>query len=324
MRIEDFLRESTKRYGAKTALVAGRRRLTFAELDDMSDRMAAALAAQAVEHGDRVLVFMDNAWETAVSIFAILKAGAVLIPIDPSASADDLAYVANDSHAAGLVTQSRLAAAAAKAMAEAPSLRLTVIAGCQGSPEIDGIMRFEDAIAGDAPPACLKSAGNAFDPAMLVYSSAAMGRAKGAATIHDKVSAAATSIAARLGSNADDVILCALPIAFDDGLYQLLTATKVGATLVLTEQAASPQTIFRLVAEEGVTALPLAPAMGSIVQEMLHLEPGAFPSLRRLTVATGLPPADIARLRQLLLFPGEGGPSAGEREAEAEILVAAE
>jgi non-ribosomal peptide synthetase component E (peptide arylation enzyme) len=115
-----------------------------------------------------------------------------------------------------------------------------------------------------------------------------------------------------------------LPIAFDDGLYQLLTATKVGATMVLTEPSASPQAIFRLVAAEGVTALPLAPAMGSVLQEMMHLAPGAFPSLRRLTVATGLPPADIARLRQLVLFPGETAASAKEREAEAEILVAAE
>jgi long-chain acyl-CoA synthetase len=324
MRVEDFLRESAKRFAAKTALVAGQRRLTFAELDDMSDRMAAALAAHGIAHGDRVIVFMDNLWETAVSIFAVLKAGAVFSPINPSAKADDLAYVANDCRAAGLITQSRLVAAAARAMAEAPSLRLTVIAGCQGSPEIDGIMRFEDAIAGEPSSACLKGAGNAFDPAMLVYSSAAMSLAKGAATIHDKVTAAATSIATRLGSTADDVILCALPIAFDDGLYQLLTATKVGATLVLAEPSASPRAIFGLVAEEGVTALPLAPAMGSIIQEMMHLAPGAFPSLRRLTVATGLPPADIARLRQLLLFPGEASPFAKEREAEAEILVAAE
>ncbi len=322
MRVEDFLRESARRFAAKTALVAGRRRLTFAELDDMSDRMAAALAAHGIAPGDRVLVFMDNLWETAVSIFAVLKAGAVFCPINPLAKADDLAYVANDCRAAGLVTQSRLAAAAAKAMAEAPSLRLTVIAGCQGSSEIEGIMRFEDAIAGNAPP--VKIAGNAFDPAMLAYSSAAMGLARGTAIIHDKVAAAAASIAARLGSTADDVILCALPIAFDDGLYQLLTATKIGATLVLAEPSASPRTIFGLVAEEGVTALPLAPAMGSIVQEMMHLAPGAFPSLRRLTVATGLPPADIARLRHLLLFPGENGASAREREAEAEILIAAE
>jgi acyl-CoA synthetase (AMP-forming)/AMP-acid ligase II len=330
MRIEDFLRENTKRFGDRTALVAGGQRLTFAELDDMSDRMAAALAAQAIAQGDRALVFMDNAWETAVTIFAVLKAGAILVPIDPSASADDLAYVANDSHAAVLITQSRLAAVSARAMAEAPSLRLTVIAGCQGSPGLEGIMRFEDAIGGNGPaldppalnPPALSpmSAATGLDHAMLVYDSAAMGRPTSATATHDDVAAAATSIATRLGSTADDVILCLLPIAFDDGLYQLLTAVKVGATLVLETPDASPQTIFGLVAEESVTVLPLAPAMAAITREMMHLQPGAFPSLRRVVMATGLPPAVVARLRRILSVEDDGFPS--EREAKA--LVAAE
>jgi acyl-CoA synthetase (AMP-forming)/AMP-acid ligase II len=319
MRIEDFLRENTKRFGDRTALVAGGQRLTFAELDDMSDRMAAALAAQAIAQGDRALVFMDNAWETAVTIFAVLKAGAILVPIDPSASADDLAYVANDTHAAVLITQSRLAAVSAEAMAEAPSLRLTVIAGCQGSPGLEGIMRFEDAIAGNGPALDPGSAATGVDAAMLVYDSAAMGRPTSATATHDELAVAATSIATRLGSTADDVILCLLPIAFDDGLYQLLTAVKAGATLVLETPAASPQTIFRLVAEEGVTVLPLAPDMAAITREMMHLQPGAFPSLRRVTMASRLPPAVVARLRRILSVEDDGFPAA--REAKA--LVAA-
>ena len=324
MRIEDLLRQSTKRFGAKTALIAGKTRLTFTELDLMSDRMAAAISAHGIARGDRVLVFMDNSWEAVVSIFAILKAGAVFSPIDPSAKASGLAHVANDCHAAGLVTQSRLAAVAAGAMAEAPSLRLTVIAGCQGSPEIDGIMRFEDAIASNDPATVLTPAGVGADPAILLYGSAAMGPPRGAMSSHHNVAAATAAIASRLGNTADDVILCALPIAFDDGLYQLLTAAKVGATLILEAPSATSQTIFRLVAKENVTSLPLAPAMAEIVQDMMHLKPGAFPSLRRVTMATGLPPADTARLRQLFLFPGEGPGDRAEREREEEALVAAE
>jgi acyl-CoA synthetase (AMP-forming)/AMP-acid ligase II len=318
MRIEDLLRQSTKRFGDKTALVAGKQRLTFAEIDALSDRMAAAVASRGIARGDRVLVFMDNAWETAVSIFAVLKAGAVLVPIAPSASADDLAHVANDSHAAALVTQSRLAAVSARAMAEAPSLRLTVIAGCLGSSVIDGIMRFEDAVAAGGSTADLAADGG--DAAILVYDSAAMGRPAGSVATHDQVVIAATSIAARLGNTVDDVVLCLLPIAFDDGLYQLLTAIMVGATLVLETPAASPQTIFSLVAEEKVTCLPLTPAMAAVAREMMHLQPGAFPSLRRVTMANGLPPAVVARLRRLFSF--EDAETAPEQEAKA--LAAAE
>jgi hypothetical protein len=69
----------------------------------------------------------------------------------------------DDSRATGLVTQSRLARATVAAMAAARALRLTVIAGCEGAPEIDGIMRFEDAIAG--APECAPAA--AQEPAIL-------------------------------------------------------------------------------------------------------------------------------------------------------------
>ena len=61
--------------------------------------MPPALAASGIARGDRVLVFMDNCWEAAVSIFAILKAGAVFSPINPSTKADKLAYIIGNCRA---------------------------------------------------------------------------------------------------------------------------------------------------------------------------------------------------------------------------------
>jgi acyl-CoA synthetase (AMP-forming)/AMP-acid ligase II len=150
MSIEENFHEYVRHYGAATALVAGDRRLTHAELSLFSQRMAAALAARGIEPGSRVLVFMENSWEAVVSTLAVLKAGAIVTPVNPTATAEALALLTNDCRAVGLITQSSLATVAAAAMAEAPSLRLTVIAGCQGAPAIDGIMRFEDAIALEA------------------------------------------------------------------------------------------------------------------------------------------------------------------------------
>ena len=60
MRVEDFLRDSARRLPGKTALVAGKRRLTFAELDVMSDRLAIALVQHEIARDDRVAVFMKN------------------------------------------------------------------------------------------------------------------------------------------------------------------------------------------------------------------------------------------------------------------------
>src|SRR5205085_5354875 len=112
MRVEHFLSESARRFGDKVALVAGAKRLTYRELDILSDRLAGALVMGGIARGDRVIVFMDNCWEAVVAIFASLKAGAVFCPINPSTKADKLAYVVNNCRARGLITQGKLVAVA--------------------------------------------------------------------------------------------------------------------------------------------------------------------------------------------------------------------
>ena len=68
------------RHGQKVALVTDSRTLTYADLDMLSDRVAAALVARQVAPGDRVSIYAQNGWEWIVSYHGILKAGAVVNP----------------------------------------------------------------------------------------------------------------------------------------------------------------------------------------------------------------------------------------------------
>ena len=302
MRVEEFLRASAGRLPTKTALVAGKTRLTYAELDQMSDRLAGALASHGVARGDRVVIFMDNCFEAVVSIFAVLKAGAVFSPINPSTKPDKLAFVLNNCRASAIVTQARLAGVASAAMAEAPSVKLAVLAGGREAPDACGCLRFEDATAAKNAAPAPKSPGIELDLAMLIYTSGSTGFPKGVMMTHQNIVAAATSITTYLESAEDDVILAVLPISFDYGLYQVLMAAKLGATLVLEKSFAFPQAILQRMSEEKVTGLPLVPTMAAIILQMRDLEPGQFPHLRYITnTAAALPPAHIARLQEL--FP---------------------
>jgi long-chain acyl-CoA synthetase len=297
MRVEQFLTDSARRFGDKAALVAGGARLTYRDLDRASDRLAGAFARRGVERGDRVIVFMDNSPEAAIAIFAALKAGAVFSPINPSTKADKLAYVINNCRARALVTQDKLRAVANAALAEAPSVALTVVAGAN-EPTLRGAMSFEAALAAELPAP--QAPGIDLDLAMLVYTSGSTGFPKGVMMTHRNVVAAATSITAYLENTPDDVILNVLPISFDYGLYQVLMAAKLGATLVLEPSFAFPQAIFARIKAERVTGLPLVPTMAAIILQMRDLEPGAFPHLRYITnTAAALPPAHITRLREL-------------------------
>ena len=67
----------------KVAFTDGTTSITYQELDDCSNQLAHLLVKQDLQRGDRVAVFMPRCAETAVAVYAILKAGGILVPIDP-------------------------------------------------------------------------------------------------------------------------------------------------------------------------------------------------------------------------------------------------
>lgn len=297
MRVETFLTASAARFGAKTALIAGATRLTYAELDAMSDRLAAGLRARGIGRDDRVLVFLDNCWEAAVAIFAVLKAGATFSPINASTKSDKLAYIAGNCGAAAVISQPRLAAVVAESLTL--GARFPLVALTEPSPLLPDAADFGELLQTTVIGPC--HIGIDLDLAMLIYTSGSTGRPKGVMMTHRNIEAAATSITTYLANTSDDVILNVLPLAFDYGLYQLLMSVKVGATLVLEKSFAFPQAIFATMRAEKVTGFPLVPTMAAMILNMKDLPAGSFPHLRYISnTAAALPPAHIARLRELL------------------------
>jgi amino acid adenylation domain-containing protein len=300
MRMERFLTDHARRQGGKTALVAGGRRLSYGELDALSDRLAAGLAACGVRRNDRVLVFADNSWEAAVAIFAALKAGAAFSPINPSTKADKLAYIIGNCRPAAIVTQARLAAVAieARALAGVDGLEIISTEAKGGAPQ-DTVSLAQLLETDAAPPA---HGGIDVDLGMLIYTSGSTGHPKGVMMTHRNMDAASHSITTLLENHAGDVIGSVLPLAFNYGLYQLLMAIRIGATLVLEKSFAFPQAVFERMREEGVTGFPIVPTMSAMMLRMQDLKPDFLPSLRYITnTAATLPPTHIAQLRTL--FP---------------------
>jgi long-chain acyl-CoA synthetase len=290
MRVERFLAQSAQRVPGKTALIAGPVRLTYAELDAQTTALAAALQRQGVKRNDRVLVFMDNAAEAALSIFAVLKAGATFSPINASTKTDKLAYVVGNCRPVAILTQKKLAPVATAAVAEH-----NVAVLIAGTPEWDA------ALADTAP--LTPHGGIDVDLGMLIYTSGSTGRPKGVMMTHRNIDAASDSIITYLETTSDDIILNVAPLAFDYGLYQLLMAVRMGATLVLEKSFAFPAAIFETMRREKVTGFPLVPTMAAMILQMRDLTPGALPDLRYITnTAAALPEEHIHKLRGL--FPG--------------------
>ncbi len=301
MRVEDFLKDTARRLPDKCALVADGVRMSYGELDAMSDRLAACFVQEGIEPGDRIAIFMGNRFEAVVAIFAAQKAGAVFSPVNPSTKADKLGFILNNCDARAVVTEARLGPIAAEAIALlAPSVRLAIRVGGKESRIAPKTLSFEQAL--EEGSGGIGDPGIDIDLSMLIYTSGSTGLPKGVMMTHLNVVTAVRSITSYLKKTEDDIVLSVLPISFDYGLYQILMAFSTGATLVLEKSFAFPRAILDRLAEERATGFPLVPTMAAMILKMPDLKPESFPPLRFITnTAAALPVAHIEALQRL--FP---------------------
>ena len=303
MQVERFLEDSASQRPDKVALVCGGRRFTYAELDLAANRLAHGLITAGLRRGDRVAIYLENSVEAVLGLFATLKAGGVFMVINPTTKADKLSFILNNSRAAVLLTDARRRPEVMKVAGRTPHTGVVVLAGHPESGlALDGksVLAFEDLIGPERDDSKPASRSIDIDLAALIYTSGSTGTPKGVMLTHVNIVAAATSITTYLENVESDVILDVLPLSFDYGLYQVLMAFKVGATLVLERSFTYPHAVLETIVAEGVTGLPIVPTISAVLLQ-LDLRRYDLSRVRYVTsTAAALPTSHIVELRRLL------------------------
>lgn len=281
------------------------RRWTYAHLNAETCRLAEALRALGIGHGDVVAIYLPMIPETAAAFLAIAKIGAVVLPMfsgfGAAAAADRMRAAGASAVLTADGTRRRGRDVAMKAVidaaaADVPSLRHAVVLELTGI-AIDWVegrdhsWRAITANAGEAGPTEIMDAD---DPVMIMYTSGTTGRPKGTIHTHCGVlvkNALDMGLCVDLG--AGDRLLWMSDIGWMVGPKTIVGATLLGATLILTDGAPDyPDTdrIWRLCAEHRATMLGIAPTV--VRTQMAH---GAEPVARhdlsglRLTISVGEP-----------------------------------
>jgi amino acid adenylation domain-containing protein len=301
--LHDYLIHSARHLSEKVALVCGKRRVTYGEIEARSNAIAHHLVASGVARGDRVIIFADNTVETVVSFWAVLKANAVVCIVNPLTKRDKLGYLLNDCQPSALITDKHLYPIFKEPAEACPSLRRVIVSGSIDDAELTGLphaVHWDAAGAAghDAPPArsCID-----IDLAAIVYTSGSTGDPKGVMLTHRNMLAACTSIASYLALREDEVILNVLPLAFDYGLYQMIMAFRTGARLVLERSFAFPAQILGLIADERVTGLPGVSTIFSMLSGLKSIKEHDLSSIRYVTNTGAALPVKHIRLLQDLL-----------------------
>src|SRR6185295_12949351 len=257
------------RWGSREALVFRGRRQTFAGLAAGVDRVARGLIALGIQPGDTVALWLLNRPEWIEIAFAVMKIGAVLVPINTRLRTEDVAYIADQSESTTLILAERsgpidylgmvrelVPENAAPGAGRLPRLQRLVVLGDTPRPATVPWTALL-ARAEQVDEATLARRAAAVDPgalAFLMYTSGTTGFPKGAMHAHQMIRNV-TERGFRLSITEYDAIMMYLPLfhlfAFSEGMLMSLVT---GARQVLTE-GFDPAESLELIARERATVL---------------------------------------------------------------------
>ncbi|MEV0895367.1 long-chain fatty acid--CoA ligase [Actinoplanes sp. NPDC049802] len=251
-----ILRESaTARPGAPAIMHDGGT-VTYAELDARSDAVAAALTARGIRPGDRVGLHLPNIPEFPVAYYGILKAGAVVVPLNVLLRGPEITHQLADSGARLLITWTPLLEQAAKGAADA-GISECYAAGPPPPGPAHPFTDLTEPVAGPFPPADRQ----ADDPAAIVYTSGTTGLPKGAELTHLQLYMNADIPGRLFDLHCEDVIVTVLPMFHVFGMCSAMNVgIRFGAALSLVPRF-TPDAVLRAITRDRATIFDGVPTM---------------------------------------------------------------
>ncbi|WP_454619181.1 acyl-CoA synthetase [Bradyrhizobium cenepequi] len=282
MNLAHIVTQNARRHGDRVGFVWRDRSWTWREIDGLVSALAAALAAQGIVKGDRILVHSKNCDEMFWSMFAAFRLGAVWVPTNFRLMPDEVAYLAAASGAKAFLCHGDFpehAAAAAN-----PALQFTWRIGEEGS---FGERTVTDAIAAHAGAKVDNVAVEHDDPCWFFFTSGTTGRSKAAVLTHGQMAFVVTNHLADLtpGVSEQDASIVVAPLSHGAGIHQLMQAARGVPTILLPSERFDIAETFRLIEQHRVSNLFTVPTILKMMVEHPAVDQFDHSSLRHVIYA---------------------------------------
>jgi amino acid adenylation domain-containing protein len=283
--LQQLLAASAASFPEKKAVWARGHCITYRDLEAQSNQLAHLLKQCGVKKGDRVGLFFPKSIESIVSMFAIIKAGGVYVPLDPQAPADRIAYIISNCGIRVLITLDEKRRALDASTRESLH-RCVVIGEAKESGNGTGLVPWSalSEYPESHPPVVTLTE---TDLAYILYTSGSTGRPKGVMLSHQNALTFVEWCAAKFHITPEDRLSNHAPLHFDLSVFDVYNAIEAGATvyLITEEIALFPVTLAKFIETNQISVWYSVPS--ALVLLLLHagLEGEKFPRLRTVLFA---------------------------------------
>ena len=314
--LDSYLSETRKRSGGGKFLIYGEGSVSYDVLDGACDSLARFLVEIGIRPGDRVALFLENSAEYVLSLLAILRAGAVAVPLSDQHTVHSARIYIMDFQPSAIILRRKMFGTLRSSFVDMPWIRTIILA--DGCFEPTGRMKPESSTSvEDLPEGCRiarlsevavgKFPGGEFpakslsDNAMIIYTSGTTGSPKGVVLTHGNIVANALAIITYLRLAETDSVMVVLPFFYSYGNSLLTTHLISGGTLVLENNFLYPNVVLDKMVKTGVTGFAGVPSTFSLLLQRSNLRALRFPRLRYVTQAGGaMSPIVADQLREAL------------------------
>jgi long-chain acyl-CoA synthetase len=303
--LHGILQKTAVSYPANAAIAYADKEITYAQLDEVSNRFANALANLGVKKGDRVAVFLPNIPQFIIAYFGILKAGAVVTAISPLHREREVEYQLSDSCAETIVALDSVFGVVDNVWAET-NLKNVIVTGLDPSEKADApskpnVWSFQQ-LTEEAPEAPLQVEINPQeDLAVLQYTGGTTGTPKAAMLTHRNMVSNALAFAAWIkGKPAQETFLTALPLFHIYGMTTSMTVpVSLAAKMVLMPRFDQAKTL-EAIQKHGVSVFCGVPTMYQALLTSPELAKYDLTSIRVcISGSSPLPPHVQKRFMQI-------------------------
>ncbi|WML57097.1 long-chain-fatty-acid--CoA ligase [Neobacillus sp. PS2-9] len=274
LNLNENLKNSAERYPSNIAYTFLYQSITYADLDNEVDCVAAGLSSIGLRKGDKVALLLGNCPEFVTAYYGILRAGAVVVPINPTYTSAEISYILSNSHAKAVITDSPLESTISPLKEQLEHLKMVIYTESIKS-ELSWEVLFQETNDIFVSPSIHED-----DLAVILYTSGTTGKPKGAMLSHRNMASNVESLSKLTEFTEGDRMITVLPMFHVFSMSVCINLPiACGATIVIVPKF-SPAEVIKTIRREKATLFAGVPTMFSFMLQLPETTAADFSSIR--------------------------------------------